>query len=348
MPHRNRAAASAQATCATWLIIVTACGISDPGRAEPVGCLAAYADIKDSMTARFADAGNDAALIVRVDGKTVCRLFVGAYTPETRVATASAAKWLTAATVLTLVDQGALRLNSKTAEFFPTAPAATAGITLTQLLSHTSGLLWFSRCMGRRDDTLQECAQSILESDQQFEPGTQFFYAGPPFTVAGAMAERATGTKWETIFRLKIGDPLAMSHTSYGDSPNPALSEGEMVSNADDYARFAQMILDGGVYAGRRLLSDAAIAEMRRNRTAGLPVASSPVAGTPYGLGVWLEALDAAGNGTVLSSPGVGGFVPIVDFNRRMVVVLTVQDEKLWPAINAMLAHVRAVADRER
>lgn len=313
-----------------------------------VGCLAAYADIKDSMTARFAGAGNDAALIVRVDGKTVCRLFVGTYTPETRVATASAAKWLTAATVLTLVDQGALRLDSKAGDFFPNAPAATAGITLTQLLSHTSGLLWFSRCMGRRDDTLQECAQSILESDQQFEPGTRFFYAGPPFTVAGAMAERATGSKWETIFRLKIGDPLGMSHTSYGDGPNPALSEGEVVSNADDYARFAQMILDGGVYVGRRLLSNAAITEMRRNRTAGLPVASSPNAGTPYGLGVWLETLDAAGNGTAISSPGVGGFVPIVDFNRRMVVVLTVQDEKLWPAINAILAHVRTAVDRER
>ena len=33
-----------------------------------------------------------------------------------------------------------------------------------------------------------------------------------------------------------------------------------------------------------------------------------------YGLGVWLDAVDATGQGTMLSSPGIGGFVPLVDY----------------------------------
>lgn len=195
-----------------------------------------------------------------------------------------------------------LRLDSPTAEFFPSAPPATASITLAQLLSHTSGLLWFIRCMGRPDDTLQECAQTILEGDMHFEPGRGFFYAGPPFTVAGAMAERALSRSWAEIFQTLIAEPLGMSNTSYGDRPNPALSEGDVVSTVDDYGRFAQMILDQGL-----------------------------------------------GTGTVLSSPGIGGFVPLVDYGRRMVFLFVTLDDlnRIWPAVTAILQRAREVVDRE-
>jgi CubicO group peptidase (beta-lactamase class C family) len=334
----------------TWvlpLVTISACGVSDPSSPALVGCLPAFADIEETAQAELQGSA-DAALLVRVEGQTVCRLFFGAYGPDTRVATASAAKWLTAGAILSLVDQGKLRLDTRASSLFPSAPAATANITITQLLSHTSGLLWFSRCMGRADDTLQGCAETILESDLHFEPGTGFFYSGPPFTVAGAMAERATGKGWEEIFRTTIADPLGMSNTSYGSGPNPALSEGQVVSSLDDYAAFAQMILDGGRYAGRRVLSEEAVGEMRRNRTAGLPVAFSPLEHSRYSLGAWLDEVDASGMGTVLSSPGIGGFVPIVDYGRRMVVVFEAQDERMWPAINAILAGVRAAVDRER
>jgi CubicO group peptidase (beta-lactamase class C family) len=309
--------------------------------------LPAFADIEASARAQL-PAAADAALLVRVDDETVCRLFFGAYRPDSRVATASAAKWLTAGAILALVDRGLLRLDTRASSHFPSAPAATANITISQLLSHTSGLLWFSRCMGRADDTLQGCAETILESDLHFDPGTGFFYSGPPFTVAGAMAERAARKSWAEIFRTMIADPLGMSNTSYGDGPNPALSEGNVVSSLDDYAAFAQMILDRGRYAGRRVLSEDAIGQMRRNWTAGLPIVFSPFEHSRYGLGAWLEETDATGTGTVLSSPGIGGFVPIVDYGRRMVVVFEAQDERMWPAINAILAAVRDAVDRER
>jgi len=290
----------------------------------------------------------DAAVLVRVDGDVACRLFFGAYGPATEVFTASAAKWLTAAAVLAVVDRGGLRLDTRAVDLFPTAPATTANITVSQLLSHTSGLLWFSRCMGRPDDTLQNCAQTILEGDLHFEPGTGFYYAGPPFTVAGGMAERALERSWAELFRAMIGAPLEMARTSYGDSPNPALSEGEVASTLDEYGRFAQMILDGGVWRGRRVLSEQAIRDMRHNWSAGVPIVYSPRGDIPYGLGVWLDAVDASGNGTVISSPGAGGFVPIVDFQRRMVFVFATQNEadRIWPAMTATLNAARAVVDQ--
>jgi CubicO group peptidase (beta-lactamase class C family) len=118
----------------------------------------------------------------------------------------------------------------------------------------------------------------------------------------------------------------------------------------DDYGRFAQMILDGGVGGGRRVLSDDAIRRMRSNWSAGLPIINSPRGNTPYGLGVWLDSVDVAGMGTVLSSPGIGGFVPLVDYDRRLVFVFAAEDDvsRIWPAVTAILNAARGVVDRNR
>lgn len=331
------------------LPLLSACGLFSPDSAL-VGCVPEYAEVAEVAPVLLSEAGvDDAALLVRVDGTTVCRLFFGAYGPASRVYTASAAKWLTAAAILAVVDQSDLRLDTRAVELFPETVGIPAEVTLGQLLSHTSGLLAFSRCMGRPEYTLQECAASILGGDLYFPPGSGFFYAGPPFTVAGAMAERAMQQTWDEIFRSTIAEPLGLSGTSYGNGPNPALSEGEVESTLDDYGRFAQMILDHGLYRGRRVLSDAAIGEMRRDRSSGLPITYSPRGEIPYGLGAWLDAVDVQGMGTVLSSPGIGGFVPLVDFPRRMVFVFEALDdvERVWPVVVALLQQVRARADNQ-
>lgn len=335
---------------ALLLLAVSSCGLFDPGPAELVGCLPSYAEVEQVTTTQLGEQSlEDGALLVRVDGQTVCRLFFGSYGPTTRVPTASAAKWLTAGAIMAVVDRGALRLDTRAAELFPSAPPATADITISQLLSHTSGLFAFSRCMGRPSVTLQGCAQQTLEGELHFEPGSGFYYAGPAFTVAGAMAERAMDRSWAEVFRTMIASPLGMSSTSYGDSPNPALSEGDVKSTLDDYGRFAQMMLDHGQWNGRRVLSEEAIGEMRRNWTAGVPYVFSPSGEVPYGLGVWLIAVDAAGDGAVLSSPGIGGFVPVVDYDRRMVFVFETFDEidRVWPAVTTILDKAREVVDRE-
>lgn len=319
------------------------CGTVDPSPAELVGCLPAYTAVAQTATTKLAGADiRDAGLLIRVNGETVCRLFFGSYTETTEVLTISAAKWLTAGTVLAAVDKGHLQLDTQAGELFPTAIPETAVITPSQLLSHTSGLLWLSVCMGSSRYTLQSCAERILTGDLQFDPGTRFYYAGPPFTVAGAMVERAMNKSWAELFQSLIAGPVGMTHTSYGDHANPALSEGKVVSTLDDYGRFAQMILDRGLSGGHRVLSEASVQAMRQNHTSA--ARSEP----PYGLGVWLEAMDPTGLGTVISSPGAGGFTPIVDFDRQMVFVLETLDQiaNVRPVVTAILATARGITDQ--
>ena len=311
-----------------------------------VGCLPAYADVAATTREQLeANDVPDASLVLRVDGQVVCRLYYGSHSDTTKVYTVSAAKWLTAATVMTVVDQGLLGVSTKVSQVFPETPALTANITLSQLLSHTSGLLWFSRCMNLSRYTLQECAEIILASDVHFTAGAGFFYSGPPFTVAGAMAERVTGEQWEQLFQTAIGAPLGMRITTYGTSTNPSLSEGAVVSTAEEYARFCQMLLDGGTFIGRQVLSSGSVQQMRTNWTSGIERVNSPRGEMDYGLGAWLEQVDAGGLGVVVSSPGAGGFFPMVDYNRRMVLGVAAADEKAWGAIPGIIASARAAVD---
>ena len=60
-----------------------------------------------------------AGLMIRVKGRSVCDAYVGAFGPETMFPVVSGAKWISAATILTLVDDGKLRLDDSVSRWLP-------------------------------------------------------------------------------------------------------------------------------------------------------------------------------------------------------------------------------------
>jgi CubicO group peptidase (beta-lactamase class C family) len=81
-----------------------------------------------------------AAMLVAKDNKIIYEKCFGNYTPDTEVLIASAGKWLAAATIMTLVDEGKLSLDDHPSKWLPEFkddPKDQA--TLRQMLSHTSG-----------------------------------------------------------------------------------------------------------------------------------------------------------------------------------------------------------------
>mgnify|MGYP000081680830 CR=1 FL=1 len=85
--------------------------------------------------------------------------------------------------------------------------------------------------------------------------------------VAGRMAELATGKDWETIFQEKIAKPLKMALTHFtpvDETPghNPMLGGGARTA-LQDYANFLSMIINNGMFEGKRILSAKAIAAMQ-------------------------------------------------------------------------------------
>lgn len=317
-----------------------------PGLRAQSSCEPAFAPAADSvrrMVSRLGLLG--AGLIIRLKGRPVCEVYVGPLGPETEMPVVSAAKWLSAAAILALVDEGTLRLDDSVSRYLPYFKGDKRGITLRQLLSHTSGLVDYSPCMFQQQLTLDICARQIGEKTRlRAPPGREFAYGGAAFSVAGRVAEVAAKASWAEVFAGRVARPLGLWHTGYGPTANPMLSEGLVYSSAADYATFLQMLLDGGMQDGQRVLSEAMVEEMMRDQTAGITNRVSPRGDRTYGLGCWRDVVDSTtGRALVLTSPGGGGFVPWINRRRGMIGVLAVFDrlERVWPTAVAVMTAAR-------
>jgi CubicO group peptidase (beta-lactamase class C family) len=175
-------------------------------------------------------------------------------------------------------------------------------ITLRDLLSHTSGIRFPLRSPGDGASSLWRYAVNLVRAPLSFEPGSRYEY-NFGITVAGRIAEVVTSGTFQDFMADRILRPLRMNDTTFHPdaalrsrivrtytrseesgglvpaynpfiTPDPAIRHmpepsGGLFSTADDMARFYQMVLDGGVWEGRRILSNEMVAEMLRPHTAG-------------------------------------------------------------------------------
>jgi CubicO group peptidase (beta-lactamase class C family) len=298
-----------------------------------------------------------ACLLVVRDGKPLIDARFGAYKADTVVAIASASKWLSAAAIMTLVDEGKLSLDDPVSKHLPKFSGEKGRITVRQLLSHTSGLPPQAAAIRDFSITLEEAVDQIARLWLVAEPGAEFRYGGVSMQVAGRIAEVVSGKSWAAFFEERIARPCAMKHTRYGRlglNKNPGIAGGAS-STLDDYRNFLTMILDRGVFEGRRVLSEESIHAMEQDQTRG---AASKVAtpvrlreGTKYGLGEWLDRMDETGRGVEISSPGAFGFRPWVDRDRRVLglLVVEIRDLRFKRSLNGLgqvQTQVGAILDR--
>lgn len=140
--------------------------------------------------------------------------------------------------------------------------------------------------------TTMEFADKIGRIPLNFIPGSHFQY-GTSADVLGAVIEKASGMSFGDFVRARILDPLRMNDTDFyvpdskkdrlakayrnvkgrliefhGDrlvirnngDINPFESGGAgLFSTVDDYARFAHMLINGGKFGNKRLLSESSV-----------------------------------------------------------------------------------------
>lgn len=265
-------------------------------------------------------------LITDFEGNVVHEQYWGTYDRSTVVPIASASKWLSAGVIMSLVDQGTLDLDRPvglTLASFAGKPNGKANITVRQMFSHTSGLPGQTQWESSSTVTLQDAAAGIGQFTlMRSAPGASFAYGGASMHVAGAVAEVVGGAGWADLFTTKIAGPLGMTATDYlgvGTAANPRIAGG-IRSNVGDIAAYLRMIGNQGVFAGRRILSAEAVREMLSDQTRGA-IASGVPTGIDsyqgYGIGTWIERIDAAGQAVEFSSPGVFGTTPWINIAHR-------------------------------
>jgi len=317
----------------------------------------------DSVDARLDQATNGAAEVsgavlgverVGITPGTVDILMhqgYGTSQPSSMFWTASAGKWFAGVTVMSVVDDGLISLDTTVGQLFPTYTGTTKGsITLRQLMSHTNGFGGGSPCMQSSTTTLAQCADEILALSLFDTPGTKFRYGGLGMQVAGRMIEVATGKTWTEVFNENVAQPLGLASSSYAGSTNPRIGGGTpgngFRSDVSDYLRLLEMMLGHGTFRGTVVLSSTAFDTMTTDQTGGVPIASSPIPDMHgYGVALWIERVDALGRGTLFTSPGAFGMEPWIDTERGYAGVLAIQKD--FPTGEILIDSVRPMLEQQ-
>jgi CubicO group peptidase (beta-lactamase class C family) len=128
---------------------------------------------------------------------------------------ASLTKLFSTITLLRLVDAGVIDLDLPLHALLPSYQSGDKNqVTLRHLLTHTSGLpaitqLW--QVSGDRDDRIAALLEIPLEST----PGARFAYSCVGFMTAMALAETATGQRFDALVEANVTGPLGLAETVY-------------------------------------------------------------------------------------------------------------------------------------
>lgn len=252
------------------------------------------------------------------------------YNAQTQLPIASCSKWLSAALVMTFVDEGKLRLEDTVGKYLPILSKSGKGkITISQCLSHLTGIKAESLRENlqemRKTNSMDQAMANISLLPMEGEPGKVFHYSNVSLQIAGAVIEKISGKRFETLFQERIARPLDMKNTSFGKG-EVVLPAGGASSTAEDYLNFLIMILNKGMYKGKRILSENSINQMQINRiTADVRVAYTPAeaGNVGYGYGEWVSKTSTLDNlSSYVSSPGLFGSYPLVNKEHGYVAFL--------------------------
>ena len=124
----------------------------------------------------------------------------------------SVAKQFTAAAVVMLSEENRLSLDDSIIPFLPEGAARWRGITVRQLLTHTSGIPEFTdstidSCRNYTEDDLVRLAAS---QPLEFAPGARWSYSSTGYVLLGVIIHRVTSVFWGDFLKDHIFTPLGM------------------------------------------------------------------------------------------------------------------------------------------
>ena len=264
--------------------------------------------------------GNDLVVLVQKDGKIIYQKMIGECTLKTQASMAGSSKWLTAALVMTFVDEGKLSLDEKVSNYIPIFETYSKGyITVRQCLANLTGIA-DTKGIGKllenkKFESLQDKVNSIAKKEIAANAGKAFFYGNIGFDIAARLVEIIGKKPFETLMKQRLFTPLLMSRSTFSGESDIVSPGTGALSTPVDYMNFLTMILDKGMFKGQRILSGAAIAEMATIQNKNVPIKFTPniAEGFDFGLGEWILETDTNGISTSIGFPSLFGSWPFID-----------------------------------
>ena len=204
----------------------------------------------------------------------------GPLTPDMLFEVGSITKTFTAAMILQMVQEQKLSLDDTLGYFFDQLVNIDPGVTIRQLLNHTSGIFSYDQHSDVRLQiflnpekvwTPEEILKDYV-SPMVFEAGTDWSYSNTNYLLLGLIIEQIDSTDYEMSLRKRLLDPYGLEHTyldvaetyqetrsgswmsagSYREGKVTAIlsgawAAGGIVATASDLVEWAQLLYSGKV-----------------------------------------------------------------------------------------------------
>jgi len=273
--------------------------------------------------------------------------------------------------ILQLAEEGVLTLDDTVQQWLAPLPNIDGGITIRQLLNHTSGLYDFTEHPDWGEGILADMERiwspeetiSAFVLDPVFAPGAGYEYSSTNYLVIGMIVEEATGTPVSVQLRNRILGPLGLTVSFFsveeeivgtlahrwGDIDEDGQLEdlsaysrnaldsmlwasGALYSTAENMARYSRALFN------RALFTQSSLDQM----LTWIPYPHNPALGYGFGILVipdFVPGVLAYGHdGTVPGYKGRWAYLP--DHGVHIVVFLNEDNYECLTAITIALANV--------
>jgi CubicO group peptidase (beta-lactamase class C family) len=297
------------------------------------------------------------AFLVLRDGKIVFEDYRNRMTPETRHIGFSMTKTITAMLIGQALDRGEIAsLDDPASKYVPELANGGYGkATVRNVLEMRSGADIDERydfgdnpsLAARIHETAiirnqARFADFAVDVGSRAAPGSAFNYATLDTAVLGWVLEKATGERLEDLMESRIWQPLGAESDGFFLADGPpgggrALNGMGFNATLRDFARLGQLLLDGGVANGTRVLPEGWVAQMTAMKPTGEAMPG-------YGFQTW-QVDDEPG---AFAAVGLAGQMIYVHPESRTVIVKLSYHPPVPPAnVHAdTLAMFKAIADR--
>jgi CubicO group peptidase (beta-lactamase class C family) len=269
-------------------------------------------------------------------------------TPDTLFRIASTTKVLTAAALVSLEEQGRIRLDAPIARYTRGLDEKLGRLTIHQLLSHTAGLRDESSYSGPHDDEALGAFVRSWTSGYLFtDPGDVYSYSNPGYVLAGFVLGEVAGNPYADAMHDLVFEPLGMRRSAvrptlamtypFAQAHEPGATgprvvrpypddarfrpNGGVFTSVNDFSRFALAFLNRGQVDGKQALPPPVIARLSKTHFARPGGGAEDKARVAYGLVErWHRGVRLLQHGG--SRQGSGAVVRIAPEYRFAVIIL--------------------------
>lgn len=299
--------------------------------------------------------GKDLVVVVQKEAKNIFLKESENFKIKMSAPIGTSSKWLTAAIVMILVDEGKLKLDDPVAKYIPIFKKYMKGyITLRHCLSQTTGL--DTDATGIVKFT-QKSKFTTLEEEMEFfatkklivdNPGEAFSDGSVGFNIAGRVIEVVTKKPFERVATEKLFRPLSMRTASFYDENGMAANPSSGAScSAFDYLNFLQMLMNNGMFNSKKVLSASSVTYLLEQQFKEARVRYNPelTKGWNFAAGSWIEEDNGNASKNIYSGASAQGVWPWIDFKRKYVAVvlpvapLNIQKRDLFMQVRAAVEY---------